>query len=100
MPRSIFLGRPWPQAGEALWLAEDRWWALALLEAEAGVCRECGMVLAESTDGGHEYAYDAQVVACHGCKAAARRAKAVEGGGVDMTGAHMSVWKREAGTWE
>lgn len=99
MPRSIFLGRPWPQAGEALWLAEDRWWALALLEAEAGVCRECGMVLAESTDGSHEYHYDAQVVACHGCKAAARRAKAVEGGGVDMTGAHMSVWKTEESTW-
>lgn len=78
-----------------MWLPEDRWWALALLEAESGICTGCGQVLEESTLRSHEWAYTAEAVPCHGCRAAARRTKAEQGDDQDMAGMHMRVWKKE-----
>lgn len=95
VPRSIFLGRPMPAPGEPLWLPEDRWWALALLEAEAGICAGCGQILAESTALEGEDAYDSQGVPCHGCRAAARRTKSMQEQGADVSGMHLSVSRRE-----
>lgn len=43
MPRSIFLGRPWPNPGEPLFLDEDTAWAVALAEEERDACPSCGM---------------------------------------------------------
>lgn len=80
MPRSILLGRPVPAPGEPLWLPEDRWWALALLEMEAGTCRDCGQPTAESTSKDNEFAYVAQALQCHGCVAVAQRVRAIREG--------------------
>lgn len=73
VPRSIFLGRAVPAAGEPLWLPEDRWWALALAEVEGGTCRDCGHPLVESTSPDNEYAYEAGLVRCFGCVAVAKK---------------------------
>lgn len=42
MPRSIFLGRPWPEPGEPLFTEEDTAWAVALAEEERDTCPACG----------------------------------------------------------
>lgn len=94
MPRSVFLGRV-VAPGEPLWLPEDRWWALALLEAEDGVCGDCGQPLAEALSPESEFQYDAEVVRCHGCAAAARRVKAINDGGGHMEASKVRVWRRE-----
>jgi hypothetical protein len=95
VPRSIFLGRPMPGPGEVLWLPEDRWWALALLEAEAGLCGDCGFPLAESTHADHEYSYDASVTKCHACLAGARRVTAHQEKGGRTEGVKVSVFRTE-----
>jgi hypothetical protein len=69
VPRSVFLGRPWPAPGEALWTDEDRAWALALQAEDAGTCGGCGQPRAESTDPANEGRYSAEAVECHGCVA-------------------------------
>lgn len=92
VPRSIFLGRPLPGPGEPLWQPEDRWWALALLEAEAGLCRDCGHPTAETTDRDAEYAYDADVLRCHGCAAGARRIGALQDS--NSAGLQVSVFRK------
>lgn len=94
VPRSVFLGRV-VKPGEPLWLADDRWWALALLEAESGLCGDCGQPLHESTHADNEYEYDAAVSRCHGCAAAGRRMKAVQDGNAETAGLHVSVFRRE-----
>lgn len=94
VPRSVFLGRPQPGPGEPLWLAEDRWWALALLEAEAGTCRDCGMPTAESTDPANEYGYTAEPFLCHGCVAVALRVRALQDGDARTDGLQVHVHKK------
>lgn len=94
VPRSVFLGRV-VAAGEPLWLAEDRYWALALLEAESGICGDCGQPLAESTHVDNEFAYDAEPAKCHGCAAAARRVRVLTDGGNTPDGLKVSVYKRK-----
>lgn len=94
VPRSIFLGRV-VGAGEPLWLPDDRWWALALQEAESGLCRDCGQPLTESTHPDHEFSYDASVARCHGCTAASRRMKSVQEGGTAQEGLQVRVFRRE-----
>ncbi|MGE7432756.1 hypothetical protein [Kitasatospora sp. NPDC001175] len=94
MPRSILLGRA-PGPGEPLWLPEDRWWALALLELEAGNCRDCGHPLAETTAAEHEFGWDASVVRCHACAAGARRVGAMQEDGTRPEGLQVSIYRRE-----
>ena len=67
MPRSVFLGRV-PIPGEPLWTAEDRAWAIALLEYEADLCSGCGQPRSESTDSKNEFRYSPTVLVCHGCR--------------------------------
>jgi hypothetical protein len=93
VPRSIFLGRV-VGAGEPLWLPEDRWWALALAEVEAGTCRDCGHALAETTSAGSEDAYDAEVTKCHGCVGAAKRVAAFMADGGKSEGLQVRVTRR------
>lgn len=94
VPRSVFLGRV-VQSGEPLWLPEDRWWALALLEAEAGLCGDCGFPLAEATHADHEYSYDAHITKCHACLAGARRVAAHTDDGGKTDGLKVSVFRRD-----
>lgn len=94
VPRSVFLGRV-VGSGEPLWLPEDRWWALALLEVECGQCRDCGQPLDESTHADSEFAYDASVSRCHGCSAASRRVHALQDGGTAQEGLQVRVFRKE-----
>jgi hypothetical protein len=81
-------------AGEAWWLPEDRWWALALAEVEADTCRDCGHPLHESTSADSEYAYEADVVRCHACATAAKRVTAHQDQGGSTAGLQVSVSRR------
>lgn len=71
MPRSVFLGRV-VVPGEPLWLAEDRAWAVALLEYEADMCSGCGQPRSESMDAKHEEDYRPAALRCHACASIAR----------------------------
>ncbi|WP_416976722.1 hypothetical protein [Streptomyces sp. T028] len=91
MPRSIFLGRPWPQPGEPLWLDEDREWALALQYIEADVCPDCRQPWQDATDAKNEGAWNAHLVRCHACATAARKTTEFENNGGDMRGLHVQL---------
>lgn len=69
MPRSIFLGRPWPEPGEPLWTDEDRAWAIALIFEESEVCPGCGQPISECIDPRNEFAYTVTSWRCHACTA-------------------------------
>ena len=84
-----------PRPGEPLWLAEDRWWALALQALEADSCKSCGVSLSISTSIDGEDAFDAEPVTCHGCRMAASRVKVLQDQGSRMEGVQMRVWRRE-----
>lgn len=92
-PRSVFLGRL-PGPGEALWLPEDRWWAMALQAVEADTCGSCGQSLASSTHIDGEDAFNSELVTCHGCRAAAMRVRVNQEGGTRMEGVQVRVWPR------
>lgn len=55
MPRSIFLGRPWPQPGEPLFTDEDTAWAVALGEEERDTCPVCGYPKAVCRDPQYQF---------------------------------------------
>lgn len=93
VPRSVFLGRV-VGAGEPLWLPEDRWWALALAQVEAGTCRDCGHPLAETTPASSEDTYDADLTRCHGCVGAAKRVAAHLADGGTSEGLQVHVRRR------
>jgi hypothetical protein len=69
----VFLGRV-PVPGEALWTAEDRAWAIALLEHEADICSGCGQPASESRAPENEFHYETTVLRCHACKTVAHKA--------------------------
>lgn len=87
------MGRPLPVAGEPLWLAEDRAWALALLQVEADKCPDCGHPWAEATDIGNEFKFKAEVVRCHACTAGAKAVSAYQNKNGDSRGLHVHVTK-------
>ena len=94
MPRSIFLGRPWPQPGEPLWLDEDRDWALALHYIEADRCPDCGQQWGEATDPANEFKWRGELTKCHACAAAARTIANHENAGGDTRGLHVHVTRK------
>lgn len=93
VPRSIFLGRPWPAPGEALWLDEDRDYALALLEVEALTCHGCGQPRDESSDPANEFNYTAEPHRCHSCSAISKATRAWSSDGGSMDGVTFYVTK-------
>lgn len=97
MPRSVFMGRVVGD-GEPLWLAEDRYWALALLEVEADACPECGQPWGEATDPANEFKYTAELVRCHACSTSAKRVRAHQdkSGEGSTDGLHVHVRKQDA----
>ena len=84
--------------GEPLWLPEDRYWALALLEVEADACPECGQPWAEATAAENEFEYTAELVRCHACSTSAKRVRAHQGknGEGSTDGLHVHVRKLDA----
>lgn len=81
IPRSIFLGRPWPSPGEPLWLDEDREWALAAHFNDLDTCGGCGQPLSESRDPANEYGYTTEPMRCHACASMARTSRKFLDGG-------------------
>lgn len=75
MPRSIFLGRPWPQPGEPLFTREDTGWALALRQLEqeeaAEKCHLCGLPKAVCRDIDNQFRFVAAAEQCHAAAAIA-----------------------------
>jgi len=94
VPRSVFLGRV-VQPGEPLWLPDDRTWALALAEVEAGECSDCRHPVDESMDAENEFAYEAHWGVCHACRAAATAVRAHADAGGDTTGVRAHAARRE-----
>lgn len=70
----MFLGRVVAD-GEALFLPEDRHWALALAAVEADECPGCGQPRSESTSPEAEYGYRGEPLRCHACAAIEREAR-------------------------
>jgi hypothetical protein len=79
------------QPGEPLWLDEDRDWALALAEVEAGACPDCGQDWEQASDPANESRWGAQLARCHACAAAARAVTSHEKDGGDMRGLHVHI---------
>lgn len=78
VPRSIFLGRPWPQPGEPLFTAEDTAWALALAEEERDTCPLCGYLKAWCRDPRNQFgAFEVQDDFCWATYRLADHRKAV-----------------------
>jgi hypothetical protein len=90
VPRSVFLGRVVGD-GEPLWLAEDRYWAFALLEVEADTCPDCGQQWSEATDVKSEFAYRAELVKCHACGTSAKAVRAHQDNKGNTDGLHVHV---------
>lgn len=64
MPRSILLGRPWPQPGEPWFTDEDTAYALALAEEEAATCHMCGLPVAVCSDPEHQFDFEGRERVC------------------------------------
>lgn len=95
VPRSIFLGAPWPAPGEPMWTPDDRAWAIALLDLEADTCA-CGHRRSETTQPEAEGTFQATPVRCHACAAKERTArKFLEGSNEAASdGLHFHVQKK------
>lgn len=85
----MFLGRA-PAPGEPLWTDDDRDWAMALMVYEADLC-DCGQPRSESMSPDSEFAYTAEPMRCHACKAIARGSQKFTQH--DAAGLFMSVTK-------
>ncbi|GAX57335.1 hypothetical protein [Streptomyces olivochromogenes] len=68
---------------------------MALMEAESGLCGDCGHLLSETTQAEAEFAYDASITKCHACLAGARRVAAHQEDGGKTEGLKVSVFRRE-----
>ncbi|RRQ81565.1 hypothetical protein [Streptomyces griseofuscus] len=68
---------------------------MALMEAESGLCGDCGHPLIETTAADGEFAYDASITKCHACVAGARRVAAFQEDGGKTDGLKVSVFRKE-----
>lgn len=68
---------------------------MALMEAESGLCGDCGHSLAETTAPENEYAYEASITKCHACLAGARRVAQFQEEGGKTDGLKVSIFRRE-----
>ncbi|MCX4596085.1 hypothetical protein OG819_42490 [Streptomyces sp. NBC_01549] len=69
---------------------------MALMEAESGLCGDCGHALSETTQAEAEFAYDASITKCHACLAGARRVAAHQEKNGKTEGLKVSVFRRES----
>lgn len=68
---------------------------MALMEAESGLCGDCGHPLAETTAANAEGAYDASLSKCHACIAGALRTAQFQDEGGKTQGLKVAVFRRE-----
>ncbi|NUP49013.1 MAG: hypothetical protein HOW97_17160 [Catenulispora sp.] len=87
----MFLGRI-VAPGDPLWTDDDRDWAMALMTYEADLCT-CGQPRSESMNADNEFAYAAEPLRCHACKAIARGSESFASAN-DAAGLFISVTKR------
>jgi hypothetical protein len=80
--------------GEPLWLPEDRYWALALLEIEADACPECRQPWSEATDPANEFKYKAELIKCHACGTSAKTVRAYQDNKGSTDGLHVHIERR------
>lgn len=92
----MFLGRI-PKRHEALWLDEDRQWAIALLAYEADLCSGCGHPRSESTEAHNEFAYRGSAIRCHACATVARSSERFTVPGADARGLLIGVTRQTRG---
>lgn len=85
----MFLGRVvGPE--EPLWLDDDTEAVLAFLDYEKALCSGCGHSRLESFNRRYSFAYEAEVVRCHSCKAKAHKEKELSNdSGFDTSGAYV-----------
>lgn len=79
------------QPGEALWLDEDRDWALALAAIESEECPDCHQPWEQSSARENSDRYKATIARCHACAAAAKAVSAHEKAGGDTRGLRVSI---------
>lgn len=79
------------EQGEALWLEEDRAWALALLEVEGNSCPDCGQPWDIATDKTNEYEFKADLIRCHACTASAMAVQAYQDKNGSSQGMHVHI---------
>lgn len=96
MPRSILLGRPWPIAGEPLFLPEDTDLQLALREEEAAEaaarCPRCQLPKAVCRAKANQVRFKAEVEQCHATWAIVRAQD-------DMAERDIPEATRQAAVW-
>ena len=89
MPRSILLGRPWPQPGQPLFLPEDTNWALAHAEYKAQVaaarCHLCGLPKKVCRNPDNQFAFEAEIERCHATYAMASAQERISRGASDVS---------------
>lgn len=78
-----------------MWLEDDRAWAYALAEVEAGTCPDCGKPWDEAAAPEAEFAWVGEVIRCHACAAGHRAVAQFERAGGDTRGLHVHVTRRE-----
>lgn len=66
---------------------------MALIALEDDTCKGCGQPISDSQNPDLEEAWAAEVIRCHACAAATRRANQFQKDG-DMAGAHIHVHPR------
>jgi len=64
VPRSILLGRPWPQPGEEFFTTEDTDYAIALAEEERDTCGQCGLLKVWCRDPKHQFSFEPHEETC------------------------------------
>jgi hypothetical protein len=74
----VFLGRV-VYPGEPQWLERDALAAVWWQTEQSRRCQECGQNLDESMDKDNAYAYKAEPLWCHGCRAVHRAAVKMSG---------------------
>jgi hypothetical protein len=71
VPRSILLGRPWPQPGEPLFTDEDTAYVIALAQEKRDHCPSCGLLKAVCRHPDYQFAFEVEQDQCHATAALA-----------------------------
>lgn len=87
------MGRPWPQAGEPLFTDQDTEEILEYFREKALECPGCGHPRDESMAKENQFAYAAEPIRCHACKARDEAAQEWVRKRGDSAGINFSVFR-------
>jgi hypothetical protein len=89
------LGRPWPAAGEPLFLPQDTNWHLALAEhrarEKAERCRLCGLPKKVCRDQANQFRFEVEAERCHATYALMAAQERVKGSDVSLRATDWSA---------